>query len=55
MMPSETVLQLKHKVSDLLGIDVPQQKLLLTGKTLAGKEPGRRKAQPEFPIASIVI
>lgn len=39
MMPSETVLQLKHKVSDLLGIDVPQQKLLLTGKTLADENP----------------
>ncbi|CAD1474103.1 unnamed protein product, partial [Heterotrigona itama] len=35
--PSDTVLQLKHKVSDLLGIDVPQQRLLLTGKTLAVK------------------
>lgn len=31
------MLELKHKVSDLLGIDVPQQRLLLTGKTLAGK------------------
>ena len=39
MVPSETVLQLKHKVSDLLGIDVSQQKLLLTGKTLADENP----------------
>lgn len=39
IMPSDTVLQLKHKVSDLLGIDVPQQRLLLTGKTLADENP----------------
>lgn len=39
ILPSETVLELKHKVSDLLGIDVPQQKLLLTGKTLADENP----------------
>ncbi|KOC64370.1 Ubiquitin-like protein 4A [Habropoda laboriosa] len=39
IMPSDTVLQLKHKVSDLLGIDVPQQTLLLTGKTLADENP----------------
>ncbi|XP_043261040.1 ubiquitin-like protein 4A [Colletes gigas] len=39
IMPSETVLQLKHKVSDLFGIDVPHQKLLLTGKTLADENP----------------
>lgn len=37
--PSDTVLQLKHKVSDLLGIDVPHQRLLLTGKTLADENP----------------
>ncbi|XP_053994718.1 ubiquitin-like protein 4A-A [Hylaeus anthracinus] len=37
--PSDTVLQLKHKVSDLLGINVPQQKLLLAGKTLADENP----------------
>lgn len=34
ILPSETVLELKHKISALLGIDVLQQKLLLTGKTL---------------------
>ncbi|XP_076235791.1 ubiquitin-like protein 4A [Calliopsis andreniformis] len=39
IMPSDTVLQLKHKVSDLLGVDVPQQKLILTGKTLADENP----------------
>ncbi|EZA53868.1 ubiquitin-like protein 4A [Ooceraea biroi] len=39
ILPSETVLELKHKVSDLLGIDVPQQRLLLTGKTLADENP----------------
>ncbi|KAF7385200.1 ubiquitin-like protein 4A [Vespula maculifrons] len=39
IMPTETVLQLKHKLSDLLGIDVPQQRLLLTGKTLADEQP----------------
>lgn len=39
IMPSDTVLQLKHKLSDLLGIEVPQQKLLLTGKTLADENP----------------
>ncbi|XP_015607936.1 ubiquitin-like protein 4A [Cephus cinctus] len=39
IMPSETVLELKHKVSSLLGIDVPQQKLLLTGKALADENP----------------
>lgn len=32
------MLELKHKVSNLLGIDVPHQRLLLTGKTLAGKD-----------------
>lgn len=37
--PSETVLELKNKVRDLLGVDVPQQKLLLTGKTLADENP----------------
>ncbi|XP_076632375.1 ubiquitin-like protein 4A [Colletes latitarsis] len=39
IMPSDTVLQLKHKVSDLFGIDVPHQILLLTGKTLADENP----------------
>lgn len=39
IMPWDTVLQLKHKLSDLLGIEVPQQKLLLTGKTLADENP----------------
>ncbi|XP_076180259.1 ubiquitin-like protein 4A [Ptiloglossa arizonensis] len=39
IMPSETVLQLKQKVSALMGIDVPQQRLLLTGKTLADENP----------------
>lgn len=39
ILPTDTVLQLKHKVSDLLGIDVPQQRLLLTGKTLADENP----------------
>lgn len=39
ILPSETVLELKHKVSALLGIDVPQQKLLLTGKTLDDHNP----------------
>ncbi|KAF7994950.1 hypothetical protein HCN44_004422 [Aphidius gifuensis] len=33
--PSETVLELKNKVHELLGVEVPQQKLLLTGKALA--------------------
>ncbi|KAK0080727.1 hypothetical protein PV325_013454 [Microctonus aethiopoides] len=37
--PTETVLELKNKVRDLLGVDVPQQKLLLTGKTLADENP----------------
>ncbi|XP_008557076.1 ubiquitin-like protein 4A [Microplitis demolitor] len=37
--PSETVLELKNKVSELLGVDVPQQKLLLTGKALADENP----------------
>ncbi|XP_066602629.1 ubiquitin-like protein 4A [Prorops nasuta] len=39
ILPTETVLELKHKVSDLLGIDVPQQRLLLTGKALADENP----------------
>ncbi|XP_032667316.1 ubiquitin-like protein 4A [Odontomachus brunneus] len=39
ILPTETVLELKHKVSDLLGIDVPHQRLLLTGKTLADENP----------------
>lgn len=39
IMPTETVLELKHKISDLLGIEVPQQKLLHTGKTLADENP----------------
>ncbi|XP_033223433.1 ubiquitin-like protein 4A [Belonocnema kinseyi] len=39
ILPSETVLELKHKVSALLGIDVLQQKLLLTGKTLDDENP----------------
>lgn len=39
ILPTDTVLQLKHKVSDLLGIDVPQQRLLLTGKALADENP----------------
>lgn len=37
MLPTQTVLELKHKVSQSLGIEVPQQKILLTGKTLAGE------------------
>lgn len=37
IMPSDTVLQLKHKVSNLMGIEVSQQKLLYNGKALAGK------------------
>ncbi|XP_034950889.1 ubiquitin-like protein 4A [Chelonus insularis] len=37
--PSETVLELKNKVSELLGVEVSQQKLLLTGKTLADENP----------------
>ncbi|XP_015115906.1 ubiquitin-like protein 4A [Diachasma alloeum] len=37
--PTETVLELKNKVSELLGVDVPQQKLLLTGKALADENP----------------
>lgn len=39
ILPTETVLQLKHKVRDLLGISVPQQRLLFTGKTLADENP----------------
>ncbi|XP_033327371.1 ubiquitin-like protein 4A [Megalopta genalis] len=39
IMPSDTVLQLKQKISDLLDIEVPQQKLLHTGKTLADTNP----------------
>ncbi|XP_078041579.1 ubiquitin-like protein 4A [Augochlora pura] len=39
IMPSDTVLQLKQKISDLLHIEVPQQKLLHTGKTLADTNP----------------
>ncbi|KAG7212072.1 hypothetical protein KM043_012426 [Ampulex compressa] len=37
--PSDTVLALKHKVSGLLGIEVPQQRLLLMGKSLADENP----------------
>lgn len=39
MLPSETVLELKHKVSDLMGIDVPHQKLIHTGKALSDDRP----------------
>ncbi|XP_031829755.1 ubiquitin-like protein 4A [Nomia melanderi] len=39
IMPSDTVLQLKHKVSNLMGIEVSQQKLLYNGKALADANP----------------
>lgn len=39
VMPTDTVLQLKQKVSDLLQIEVPQQKLLHIGKTLIDENP----------------
>ncbi|XP_046613981.1 ubiquitin-like protein 4A [Neodiprion virginianus] len=35
ILPSNTVLELKHKVSESLGIAVPNQKLIHTGKALA--------------------
>ncbi|XP_046744130.1 ubiquitin-like protein 4A-A [Diprion similis] len=35
ILPSNTVLELKHKVSESLGIAVPNQKLIHTGKPLA--------------------
>ncbi|XP_015516019.1 ubiquitin-like protein 4A [Neodiprion pinetum] len=35
ILPSNTVLELKHKVSESLGIAVPHQKLIHTGKALA--------------------
>ncbi|XP_011301897.1 ubiquitin-like protein 4A [Fopius arisanus] len=37
--PTATVLELKNRVRELLGVDVPQQKLLLTGKALADENP----------------
>ncbi|XP_012288760.1 ubiquitin-like protein 4A [Orussus abietinus] len=37
--PSETILELKNKVSNLLSIDANQQKLLFMGKALADENP----------------
>ncbi|TGZ37583.1 Ubiquitin-like protein 4A [Temnothorax longispinosus] len=45
ILPSETVLELKHKVSDLLGIDVPQQRFKLNLLVIKKAEEGSSEAR----------